>query len=62
MTVEKLRLCCDTKPIIVKENPRYGKDKLLRIRCPKCGAQTDAKRYYGNAVEEWNHTDNLGRR
>ena len=56
-TMEELRLCCGVKPVIVIENFRDTKYKMRRIQCPKCGMRTEAKRFYADAVREWNHPE-----
>ena len=55
--MEKLRLCCGVEPIIVIENFGDTKYKMRRIKCPKCGNQTQPKRFYSDAVREWNNPE-----
>lgn len=55
----KLRLCCNVAPEIVIEYFKDTKYKMRRIRCPKCGQRTGAKRFYADAVNEWNHPQSV---
>ena len=59
MLMEKLRQCCGVDPIIVIEYFRNTKYKMRRIKCPKCGMMTGAKRVYAYAVREWNNPENV---
>ena len=57
--MEELRLCCGVKPVIVIENFRDTKYKMRRIKCPKCGNQTQPKKFFRDAVREWNNPENV---
>lgn len=57
--MDKLRLCCDVEPIIVVENFRNTKYKMRRLKCPKCGMQTQPKKFFADAVREWNNPENV---
>lgn len=54
-----LRLCCNVRPEIVIGYFRDTKYKMRRLRCPKCGSQTGAKRFYADAVSEWNYPEKV---
>lgn len=56
---DELRLCCSVQPVIVIEHFRDTKYKMRRLRCPKCGRQTGAKRFYADAVLEWNYPEKV---
>lgn len=57
--MEELRLCCGVEPVILIENFRDTKYKMRRIKCLKCGNQTQPKRFYADAVREWNHPEEV---
>lgn len=57
--MEDLRTCCGVKPEIVIENFRNTKYKMRRIQCPVCGNKTGAKRFFADAVREWNNPENV---
>ena len=56
---DEIRLCCGVKPEIVIEYFRDSKYKMRRLRCPKCGNQTGAKRFFADAVREWNNPEKV---
>lgn len=57
--MDDLRTCCGVKPKIVIENFKDTKYKMRRIQCPVCGNRTGAKRFYADAVREWNNPENV---
>lgn len=57
--MDDLRTCCGEKPIIVIENFMDTKYKMRRIQCPVCGNRTGAKRFYADAVREWNNPEKV---
>lgn len=59
MLTDKLRICCNVEPIIVVENFHDTKYKMRRIQCPKCGMKTQPKRFYADAVREWNNPEKV---
>ena len=56
---EELRMCCGVKPEIIIEYFRDSKYKMRRLRCPKCGMRTAAKKFYVDAVREWNNPETV---
>ena len=57
--MDDLRTCCGVRPEIVIENFRDTKYKMRRIQCPVCGNRTGAKRFYADAVREWNNPEKV---
>ena len=57
--MDDLRTCCGEKPIIVIENFMDTKYKMRRIQCPVCRNRTGAKRFYADAVREWNNPEKV---
>lgn len=57
--MDELRKCCGVNPEIVIENFRDTKYKMRRICCPNCGNRTGAKRFYADAVREWNNPETI---
>ena len=57
--MDNLRTCCNVSPIIVVEHFHDTKYKMRRIKCPKCGMTTQPKRFYADAVREWNNPEKV---
>ena len=57
--METLRQCCGVDPKTEIKYFNGTKYKMYRIKCPKCGMKTGAKRFYENAVREWNNPENV---
>jgi len=57
--IEKIRMCCGVKPEIVIEYSRNSKYKMRGLRCHKCGMRTGAKRFFADAVREWDNPETV---
>lgn len=57
--MEKLRQCCGVDPKTENKYFNGTRYKMYRIKCPKCGMKTGPKRYYEDAVREWNNPENV---
>ena len=57
--MEELRTCCGVEPEVVIEYFRDTKYKMRRIKCPVCGMETQPKRFFADAVREWNNPEEV---